>query len=164
MCTTARQRGFTLLEICVVMFLAMMLMALAVPSLTGVLSERRLQGSFDRFDSMVIEAQRRSITEGRPFVLSWGKNGTVRLYPAEWSDEQRRKRGPLVSAVPTAADGRPTIKRASLSPGAAASEWMFWPTGTCEPAIIHSQGPAGEWQAAYNPLSARAKMQLFVSR
>lgn len=162
--TAARRRGFTLLEICIVMFLAMMMMALAVPSLTGLLSERRLQGSFDRFDAMVIEAQRRSITEGRPFVLSWDKNGAVRLYPADWTAEQRRKRGPLASAVPTAADGRPTIKRASLNPGPPTSDWTFWPTGTCEPAIIHSQGPAGEWRAAYNPLSARAKMQLFVSR
>ncbi len=147
------------------MFLAMMLMALAVPSLTGVLSERRLQGSFDRFDALVIEAQRRSITEGKPFVLSWGKNGAVYLYPAEWTAQQRRKRGPLASAIPAGADGRPTLKRASLNPGGATSaEWMFWPSGTCEPAVIYSEGPAGEWQAAYNPLSARAKMQLFVSR
>lgn len=146
------------------MFMAMMLMALAVPSLTGVLAERRLQGSFDRFDAVVIEAQRRSITEGRPFVLSWGKNGAVRLYPAEWTGEQRRKRGPLASAIPTGTDGKPTLKRASLNPSPSAAEWTFWPTGTCEPAVIHSEGPAGQWQAAYNPLSARARMQLFVSR
>lgn len=159
-----RRRGFTLLEVCIVMFLALMLMALAVPSLTGALAERRLQGSFDRFDALVIEAQKRSIAEGQPYVLSWSRNGAVRLFPADWNATQRRKRGPLATVEPTASDGRCDLKRASLSPTAPAPEWTFWPTGTCEPAVVRCQSPAGEWQAAYNPLSARAKMQIFLSR
>jgi hypothetical protein len=34
-----------------------------------------------------------------------------------------------------------------------AAEWMFWPSGVCEPVKIAFQGRAGKWVASYEPLT-----------
>ena len=158
------RRAFTMLEICVVMFLAMLLMATALPSLSGQLSEGRLQKTFDRFDQLVTEAQRRSVTESKPYVLTWGRGG-LRLFPADWDDDQRRKAGPVAS-LDEDDNGKLVIDRsASLAPGGQPpAEWTFWPSGNCEPVSVRYQGPSGEWQADYNPLSARGTVNRFMVR
>ena len=45
-----------------------------------------------------------------------------------------------------------------------ASVWTFWPTGNCEPVNIRYEGPAGQWEAVYNPLSATANLHTFIAR
>ena len=77
--------------------LAVLLMAVALPSLAGQLSRQRLQGTFDRFDSLVGEARKHSVTDGKPYVLVWKKGG-VYLYPADLSNEDRRKNGAMAYA------------------------------------------------------------------
>ena len=55
--------------------IAALLITLAVPSIAGMLAERRLKQSFERFDAMVTEARRKSITEQRAYALAWMKDG-----------------------------------------------------------------------------------------
>ena len=88
------RRAFTLLEIVLVVFLLMMLLAAGVPSMRGQLARHKLQGAFDRFDLLAAEAQKRSVTDGEPYVLAWQRDGTIRLYPVAWNAEQRRTREP----------------------------------------------------------------------
>src|SRR5437588_289644 len=44
------------------------------------------------------------------------------------------------------------------------AEWIFWPSGTCEPAIVRFQGPAGSWTANYSPLTARPEITNYAVR
>jgi prepilin-type N-terminal cleavage/methylation domain-containing protein len=157
------RRGFTLLEICIVIFIAVLLMSMALPSLSGLGAQRRLQGAFDRFDALAVEAQRRSLTEGKPYVLVWGKE-EIRLYPADWTAQERRKAKPVASFAFWKGERFQLDRTASLSQNSPSAEWTFWPTGNCEPVTIRYAGPSGEWDAAYNPLSARASLNRFVSR
>src|SRR6476661_2116859 len=118
-------------------------MAMSVPSLTGVLAERRLRRSLDEFSDIVHQAQERSIAEHRPYLLVWTKS-TVELRPevllkdddpnpvAEFS----LSKGESISLILTAA----LVK----DPPA---EWIFWPTGNCEPATVKFVGPRGTWNA-----------------
>ena len=72
-----RTTGFTLVELTVAVMILMLLMMLAVPSMEGVLADRRLRRSLDEFNKIVREAQERSIAERRPYLIVWydGKVG-----------------------------------------------------------------------------------------
>src|SRR2546430_10264686 len=48
-----RQRGFTLVEVIIAVFILLLLLTLAVPSLNGVLADKRLHRSLDRFNELV---------------------------------------------------------------------------------------------------------------
>ena len=158
------RHGFTLLELCIVMALAVLLMAVAIPSLSGQLARKRLQDSFDRFDSLVGEARRHSVTEGKPYVLVWRKGG-VFIYPGDLSDEDRRKGGPTASVdFSRAADGECSIVRGASLTAKPAPEWTFWPTGNCEPVLVRYEGPAGTWEAAYSGLSGQGTFNSFLAR
>ena len=45
-----------------------------------------------------------------------------------------------------------------------AGEWVFWPTGTCEPAVVHFEGRAGTWTANYSPLTAYGELTDYAAR
>ena len=158
------RRGFTLLEICIVLALAMLLLAVAIPSLRGQLARRHLQDTFERFDLLVGEARRHSVAEGKPFVLVWGKGG-VSLYAADQSEEDRKKSGPSGFAdFSGPANETCELRRASSLAAQPAPVWTFWPTGNCEPVSVRYEGAAGTWEAAYNGLSGQGTFSTFLAR
>lgn len=150
--TSFRHTGFTLLEICIALIIAAMLVALATPSIASLLAERRLKQSFERFDTMVTEARRLSITERRAYTLVWMKDG-IALTPA--GEAAGPAAGGGAAHFEFARDESFRLRRpAALSPDAFA-EWTFWPSGICEPAQIAFQGRAGKWLVQYDPLTTR---------
>jgi hypothetical protein len=44
------------------------------------------------------------------------------------------------------------------------TEWIFWPSGNCEPAVVTFRGPNGGWKANYSALTARAEIVAYVAR
>jgi type II secretion system protein H len=159
----ASRRGFTLIEMCVAIFIAALLMAVALPSVTGQMGRQRLQQAFDRFDSLVTQAQRRSVQERKPYLLVWDDEGAIRLYPAEWTAKERRA-GSVAALMPTAGSEQYTLDRESSLSRAPAASWIFWPSGNCEPVNIDFKSPNGTWTAQYNPLSARGTLTRFIVR
>ena len=145
------------------MAIAVLLMGLAVPSLTGQMSRRRLQTSFDQLNDLVSQAREHSMREGKPYLLAWDKEGAVRLFPAELNTEARHKQGATASLFPTAAAGRYRLFRPSALTTDPSAEWTFWPTGTCEPVIVKFEGTSGNWEAVYNPLSGRGDLSRFIA-
>src|SRR6266850_4641728 len=75
-----RQSGFTLLELAIAVVILVLLMMLAVPSMNGVLADRRLRRSLEGFNAIVREAQERSVAERRPYLIVW-HDGKVGLRP-----------------------------------------------------------------------------------
>lgn len=142
-------RGFTLLEICLAVMIALMLIGIAVPSLRGLFDDRALRASFDTVDDLAREAQERSVTERRAYVIEWVKDQII-LRPDEPTKADEFKQVPIGAgesfdvSFPAALvkDPKPI--------------WSFWPSGTCEPAAIVHRGGAGNWSAKYDPLNVRA--------
>ena len=155
-----RLRGFTLVEIVLAVFILMLLLALAVPSLTGVLADRQLKRSLDGFNNLVRRAQERSVVERRPYLIVWSKIKVV-TRPEGFAE------GEEVKATAEFALGRGEALKLSL-PAALTkkhpAEWIFWPSGTCEPAIVQFSGQSGSWAAAYAPLTARAIVTNYAPR
>ena len=164
MSTRRAGEGFTLIEMCLVLFLAIMLISIAIPSLGGQMARRRLQEASDRLDALATRARERSVSENRPYQLVWEKGGAVALYPADASEAARRKVGPVSALTPTASNERYTLIRSSSLSATPAAEWTFWPTGNCEPVSVRYEGSAGEWEAVYSPLSGRGNFTRFVAR
>jgi len=155
-----RFRAFTLIEIALSIFILMLLLMLAVPSLSGVFKSKRLKQSLDGFNTLVRQAQQRSVMERRPYLIVWSK-GRVLLRPEVFKEDEEVK--------PTAEFrlGKGSVLKLSL-PWALAqkypAEWIFWPSGNCEPAIVQFRGPVGLWTASYSPLTAQPEVTQYAAR
>src|SRR5258705_7460039 len=122
-------RAFTLVEIVLAVFILMLLVLLAVPSLNGVLADRRLRRSLDSFNNLVRQAQERSVAERRSYLIIWDKDH-VFLRPETFAKGEENK-----SAAEFHLDRGVALKlvlSAALTKNPAV-EWIFWPSGTCEP-------------------------------
>jgi prepilin-type N-terminal cleavage/methylation domain-containing protein len=155
-----RGKGFTLIEIAISVFILALLLLLALPSVSGVLADRRLKRSLDAMNEIVRTAQEHSVQERRAYVLEWQKRAVV-LHPEAPKEDD--------PATPTAtlalAKGDAYVLRlpAALDKGPFA-KWVFWPSGTCEPAMVRFKGPAGAWEVNYAPLSARPQIIRYATK
>lgn len=155
-----RSRAFTLVEIIIAVAIMATLLLMAVPSLQGVLADRHLRASLDGFNKLVRAAQERSASEHRAYLIVW-TDKNVYLQPEAFSKDEDRQpvatfdleRGMVLTLTLPAA-------LSSKKPG----EWIFWPTGTCEPAIVQFSGRAGTWTANYSPLTAHGALTNYAAK
>ena len=155
-----RARGFTLIEIALAIFILLLILMLAVPGFSGVIANRRLKQSLDEFNNLVRLAQTRSVTERRPYLIVWSKNNVVMRPEAFAEDEEARAKAEFRPS-------RGSTLRLSLPVALAEkypAEWIFWPSGTCEPATVRYQGLAGSWSANYSPLTGRPEITSYAVR
>ena len=155
-----RSTGFTLIEMAVAVVILMLLMMLAVPSMSGVMADRRLRRSLDEFNVIVREAQERSVTEHRPFLIVWEK-GKLGL----------RAEGLQKGESPEPVVKWRLAKGESLKVDFPAAlldepppEWIFWASGTCEPAVVTYRGKDGTWTASYSALTGRPQIVAYVTK
>ncbi len=147
----SRREGFTLLELCLVIAVALLLFGLALPSISGLFAEQHLRKSFESFDEFVHRVQARSVMERRAFVMIWDGNG-ITVEP----DEPKLDDSVGEADYFPFNDGTIGLERPAALEKDPAVEWMFWRSGACEPAIIHYVGDAGSWSVRYDPLTVQA--------
>ena len=155
-----RNDGFTLVELAIAIFILVIILMLAIPSLNGVMADRRLRKSLDAFNGIVRQAQERSIAERRPYIIIWreGKIGlrAEGLKPGE-------DRAPVALLKLTKDESVKFAFPAALMEDPPA-EWIFWPSGNCEPAVVTYRGRNGGWTANYSALTARPEIVGYVAR
>lgn len=155
-----RSQGFTLIEIVLAVFILMLLLLLAVPSLNGVLGDRRLRHSLDGFNKLVHQAQERSVLERRAYLIVWAKD-RVLLRP------ENLAKGEQFKATAEFRLNRGETLKLSLPAALTdkhAAEWIFWSSGTCEPAVVQFQGGSGSWTVNYAALTARPEITNYAAR
>lgn len=148
----SRRNGFTLLEVCLVIFIIMILAAVAVPSIQGLFAEQKLRRSFESFDDFVHGVQARAVAERRAFVLIWDGKG-ITVQPDEPVLEDSGGDGDYYPF----GEGKITLERPAALEKNPPVEWLFWRSGTCEPAIIRFEGEAGSWTVRYDPLTVQGE-------
>ena len=155
-----RFRGFTLIEIVLSVFILMLLLLLAVPSLSGVLANNRLRRSLNGFNNLVRQAQERSVAERRAYLIVWREKGVL-LRPEVVAKDQE-----TAATVELKLDRGEalTLKLPAAVTKTPPAEWIFWPSGTCEPATVQFKGAAGSWTANYLPLTARPELTNYATR
>lgn len=154
------RHGFTLLEIMLAILIGLLLMSVAVPSVSGLFREQRLKKSYEDFDDFVRKAQLRAVSEGHTFVMTW-QDAAATLVPLD-PDAKERDAAPEIFAVP---DGSTfALERPAALVKKPVAEWPFWRSGTCEPMIVHCQSAAGAWVVEYSGLTARGKVLAMESK
>ena len=149
-----------MIELAISIFILLLILVLAVPSMTGVLADRRLRRSLDEMNKLVRTAQQRSVDERRAYLISWQKDHLILRVeslakaedPAPAATMQLRKGDAYLLNLPAALAKDPP------------ADWVFWPSGTCEPALVSYKGPDGSWTAKYSSLTARPELTAYVAR
>src|SRR5207302_2965116 len=80
----------TLIEIIIAVAILTILLLMAVPSLSGVLADRRLRASLDEFNNLVRQAQERSVAEHRPYLIVWGDKDVI-VQPETFIKDEEKK-------------------------------------------------------------------------
>jgi type II secretory pathway pseudopilin PulG len=155
-----RRGGFTLIEIVLAIVILMVVLLMAVPSVTGVLADRQLRRSLDDMNRLVRQAQERSISERRPYLIVW-RNKQFALRPEGFLKGEDRK---PVSTLKWQKGESFTLSLPAAIEEEPPSEWIFWSSGNCEPAVVTYRGPAGAWKAKYSALTARAELVNYATR
>ena len=88
----SRRDGFTLFEMCLVIAIILLLAGLAVPSITSLFAEQRLDKTFDRFDDFVRRTQLRAVQERRAMVMIWDGEG-ITVQPDEPKEDDSASEG-----------------------------------------------------------------------
>lgn len=148
---SGRKNGFTLFEICLAIMIGLLIISLSVPSIQGVMAERDLKESFERFDELARKAQARAVAERRTFVMIW-EDQAVSLQPLEPDEEDR---GVEVERMTLGEGETLFIERPAALVKKPDAQWAFWRSGLCEPAIVSYEGPTGTWKVEYNALTGR---------
>jgi prepilin-type N-terminal cleavage/methylation domain-containing protein len=155
-----RRDGFTLVELAIAIVILLVVMLLAVPSLTGVLADKRLRRTLDGVNSLVLQAQQKSISERRSYLIVW-RDKQFALRPEGFLQGEDRKPAAVLGwqkgdsytlSFPAALEDEPP------------SEWVFWSSGNCEPAVVTYRGNNGSWKAKYSALTARPELLSYVVR
>ncbi len=154
------RQGFTLIELAIAIFILLLILVMGIPSMSGLMADRRLRRSLDGLNALVREAQDRSVRERRGYLIALEEKEIV-LRP-----ESRAK-----------GDSDAPVQRLVLQPGDAFQldltaalvetpppEWVFWPNGTCEPARVTYKGTSGGWTANYSPLTGRADLAAYATK
>jgi hypothetical protein len=144
--------AFTLLELCIAILIAVMIILAAVPSISGLLAEQRAKKLFGQFDDLVRKAAGKAVTERRAYALVWDDSGVMMrpLAPANRQETMGTDR----------VDFGEKLAPDLFLPAALAKDpprvWTFWPTATCEPAKIICHIKDSPWTATYDPLTEQA--------
>jgi prepilin-type N-terminal cleavage/methylation domain-containing protein len=168
-----RSRGFTLIEIVLAIFIMVLILGMAVPSLKGVFADKKLRKTYDGFNELVRRAQETAIKERRPYLLVWHK-ASIGLESDRFARKEDEEKGEAEGGeqVRESEEEEPqTVGEFHLDRGERLTivlpaalmkdppgKWTFWGSGICEPALIEYHGPAGTWIARYHALTARPEI------
>src|ERR1700742_1836769 len=83
-------RGFTILEVCVVLFIVAVMFTVAVPTASHLMDEEKLEGPIRELQTFARTARRKALMENRPYVVLL-LNDSYLLRPVDDSKEGDRK-------------------------------------------------------------------------
>ena len=149
-----------MIEIIIAVAILTVILLMAVPSLEGVFADRKLRASLDGFNKLVREAQERSAAEHRAYLIVWGEKDVI-VQPEAFAKGEEKK---AVATFALERGSALTLTLPAALTAKPAGEWIFWPTGTCEPAIVRFEGRAGTWTANYSPLTGYGQLANYAAR
>lgn len=154
--------GFTLVELMLAVAIAIIILLMALPSLSGISAERRLRETFEKFDGFARKAQLKAVSEQRSWVIVWQPEAILLQPDAPTPEEQQAggAEGGGGETISITEDEKWTLTRPAslLPPQQTPAEWIFWRSGTCEPVQVTYEGPDGWWTAQYNPLTGHGEI------
>jgi prepilin-type N-terminal cleavage/methylation domain-containing protein len=145
------QLGFTLLEVCVVLFIVAVLFAVAAPPTARLFQEEQLRRPVRELQSFAKEARRSALVENRSYQVLLLNDGYV-LRPSDPKGDIEQVRDYQLPRGVTYA-----VQRVNDSgfKGTTDARWIFLPNGLCEPVTFLFQRGQDWIKFRIDPLSAR---------
>jgi Tfp pilus assembly protein FimT len=148
--TRSQLPGFTILEVCVVLFIIAVMFSVAVPTASHLLDEEKLQGPIRELQTFARTARRDAMMENRTYEVLL-LNDSYLLRPVDNTKDSGHK--PLTYGLPSDVTfaikrlgDREFLKKTDAS-------WYFSPNGLCEPIKFLFQRK-GDWVRFHvNPLT-----------
>lgn len=152
-------RGFTLLEISLVVVIGFMMLGLATPTIRGLFAEQHLRERMHQFEEFVHRAGALAKTSRAEVRLIWEKEGVRMVTENPPLEENLLSSGEGAPAETAAGEFFALDKHEDLSLVRVAArdreplaEWSFWPAGVREPVEIYYSGTGGRWALRFNAL------------
>ena len=111
-------------------------------------------------NQIVRMAQERSVQERRPYLIEWQRQSVI-LRPETIVEGDPDR--PTASLVLDKGHAYVLRLPAALEKDPLA-QWIFWPSGACEPANVRFKGADGSWEVNYAPLNARPEIVRYAAR
>lgn len=130
---SVRRSGFTLVEVCVAMAIAVLILGVATFSMAGLQGEVKLKRMAAQVESLARDSLLQAVMQQRAVTLDL--NGGL------------------------GAEGRLQVRRAgdkSFRQPLRGELWEFSPTGICEPVEVRVSNEAGEIELGFDPLTGCA--------
>jgi type II secretory pathway pseudopilin PulG len=121
--------AFTILEVCIAMTIAIIILSVATMSITGLKEEEALKETAALIETRAREAMLEAISHRRPVQIAISGIGSGSVEVKRYGEKDWRK--------PKADD-----------------LWEFDPTGICEPIELRITDTAGVLELAFDPLTA----------
>jgi prepilin-type N-terminal cleavage/methylation domain-containing protein len=149
-------RGFTILEVCVVLFIVAVLFVVAVPPAAHLLDEEKLQKPIRELQRFARTARRNAMLEDRAYEVLLLNDSYV-LRPV--SNDAGVTDNPMNYELP--GDITFAIKRLSDRDFArhADARWIFSPNGLCEPLTFLFQRGTDWVRCRVDPLTATVQTE-----
>jgi prepilin-type N-terminal cleavage/methylation domain-containing protein len=143
-----RRTGFTMLEVCVVLFIIAVLFVVTVPLASHLLDEEKLQGPIRTLQTFARTARRDAMMEDHSYEVLLLNDSYV-LRPVKDTDKK-----PLTYGLPS--DVTFAIKRMGDRDfnKEAEARWVFSPNGLCEPIVFLFQHGSDWVRCRADPLTA----------
>ena len=152
-------RGFTLLEISLVVVIGFMMLSLATPTIRGLFAEQRVRDRMHQFEEFVHRAGALAKSTRGEVRLIWEKEGIRMVTEGLPVEESLLGTGEAAALEASAGEFFSVDKNEALSLVRVAArdreplaEWSFWPAGVREPVEIYYSGTAGRWALRFNAL------------
>jgi type II secretory pathway pseudopilin PulG len=133
--------GFTILEVCVVLFIIAVMFSIGVPTASHLLDEEKLQGPIRELQTFARTARRHALMENRAYEVLL-LNDSYILRPVDYNHDADRK--PITYGLPSGV----TFVIERLGDHGFLKEtdsaWYFSPNGLCEPMKFLFQRE-GDW-------------------
>lgn len=142
--------AFTMMEMMLAVALAVVVMALAIPTIGSMFGEDPLQKSFKQIEEFVQKAQAKAVKERRTYLIVWHE-GAMTLEPQVLTAEDADVEPESFSF----GDAEVTLERPFALEKKPLAEWPFWASGTCEPVRVAFKSDVGSWLAEFDPLTTR---------
>jgi Tfp pilus assembly protein FimT len=161
-------KAFTLIEICLAMFIVALVIGIGLPFASGLGRQGQLRDPAGELKKMALTARRRAVTEQKTVEILL-ENDRYILRDAVFDEEKRSaKIAPETDTKEVASYKLPSrvtyaVKRWDETKFSAKTDlrWRFLPTGLCEPITVHFTHEQDFLEFSFNPLTAQTEEESF---
>jgi type II secretory pathway component PulJ len=152
-------RGYTILEICLVLFIGSLIAAISLPLISTVLEEQRLQTVSRKLEQMARIARHHALTSHHTYRILF-RAGSFALEPVPaQSDQDRERPAAEVYKLPSGITFQLKRWQETGWHKPADESWVFEPNGLVEPVQVKVVQDKAWIELAFDPLCAAVQSE-----